>query len=838
MGVNPARRHRSLSFESGAPRRAVWVSARILDCSIVPAVEGRAWTASSTDAILAAVDDIERLTKALESSYVIERELGGGGMSRVFLAEERALERRVVIKVLPSEFTAELSADRFRREIRVVAQLQHPLIVPVLQSGEAADLLYYTMPFVDGESVRSLVARQGPLPIPSVIRILRDVLDALVVAHARGIIHRDIKPDNILITGQHALVTDFGVAKAISQSAAGSGSTTTGLAVGTPAYMAPEQVAADPGVDHRADIYAVGVLAYELLTGRPPFVGATLQAVLAAHVTQLPEAVTRHRPSVPPRLADLVMRCLEKQPADRPQSAEEVLKELELVEVGATAERALPAARRRTALVIAGTVALVVAGAALIRKTGDDINSIAVLPFANVGGDSTDEYFSDGMTDELTSAIGNIPTLRVASRTSAFTFKNRRAVDLQQVGRQLKVALVLGGSVQRVGGRIRVRAQLTKVSDNFAVWSNSYEGDAADVFHLQDTVARSIANALRLRVGANQSMLADRPTTSLEAYDLYLKGRYAWNQRTGRSLLQAANYFEDAISRDPKFARAHAGIAEVNVLLPFYATVVPLDAWKKAKAAAGRALDTDSTLVEARTALAYGLFLYERDFPGAEREFRRALADDPRNATAHQWHADMLGGQGRIVDRLEELRRAQELDPLSRIFGHEIAQTLFVMGRLDEAIAVCEQTLALDPTFPPVRRTLGLLYVAKGRRSEGLTALKRSLELSGRRPIDIGHLARIYALGGQRDSAMLLLRELQHRRGSEYIPSFAMAIAQHGLGNTDEVFVLLNQGLDAREPSLAENWFDPAFASLHSDPRWLDFLRRLGVHKVDVGAND
>jgi len=784
-----------------------------------------------------------RLESILGSTYTIERELGGGGMSRVFLAEETALGRRVVIKVLPPELSAEVSADRFRREMRVAAQLQHPHIVPVLQSGESEGLLYYTMPFVDGESLRALVARQGALPVSDVVRILRDVLDALIAAHAHGVVHRDIKPDNVLTTGQHALVTDFGVAKAIS-AAAGSVGTSTGVTFGTPAYMAPEQVAADPNTDHRADIYAVGVLAYELLTGRPPFTASSPQAILAAHVTQTPEPVTKHRPAVSRALADLVTRCLSKHPADRPQSATELWHELEKAAQPASAELGAPRARSRGRPVVFGAILLLAAIATTVwlvgrggARSAATNRSVAVLPFVNVGGDSTDEYFSDGMTDEITTVLGKVPALNVASRTSSFMFKRNPTGDLRQIGRQLQVEAILGGSVQRAGGKIRVRVQLTNVADNFVMWSETYEGDARDVFQLQENIARSIAGALRVRLGGTTA-LAERPTGSLEAYDLFLKGRYAWNQRTGKSLEQAVRYFEQAIADDPHFARAYAGLAESYVLLPFYATVRPLDAWPKAKDAAQRALAEDSTLAEARAAFAYGQFLYERDFKSAEDGFRRAIAADPRYATAHQFYGDMLGADGRVEERLAELKRAQELDPLSRIIGHEIAQTLFVMGRFDEAITQLEQTLALDPSFAPGSRTLGLLYFRTGRRAEGFQFVRRSLELSGRRPIDVGHLARMYSLAGQRDSAVRLVAELEDRAKREYIASFALAIAYTGLGDTDRAFALLDKGAENYEPSLAENWFDPALDSLHSDPRWKRFLARMGVRTDPTASRD
>jgi len=783
---------------------------------------------------------LEQLQRTLGSAYTLERELGGGGMARVYLAHEPALGRRVVVKVLPPELSAGVNAERFRREIRVAAQLQHPHIVPVLQAGESGDLLYYTMPFVEGDSLRARLSREGALPVRDVRRIVGEVLDALVCAHGHGVVHRDIKPDNVLISGQHAVVTDFGVAKALS--AASDDNTTAGMALGTPAYMAPEQVAADPAMDHRADLYAVGALAYEMLTGRPPFIGNSPQAVLSAHLTQIPEPVTALRPSVPRDLAALVTRCLEKHPADRPQSAQALLNELEAVpSSGAQTVAALPSRasrpRSRSVAIIGAVLTLAVAGVvaavAINRpRANHAIRSIAVLPFVNVGGDSADEYFSDGMADELTTALAKIPGVRVASRSSAFAFKRRRDLDARQIGKKLNVGAVVEGTVYRAGNRSRIRAQLTTVTDNFALWSDSYEremGSASDVFRMQEEIARSIAAALQVRLASGSAPLVERRTSDLAAYELYLKGRYAWNQRTGPSLTQAVRYFEDAVARDSNFARAYAGIAESYVLLPIYSSVRPADAWLKAKAAADRALALDSTLVEGHAARAYGVFLYERDHSRADEGFRRAIAIDPRYGTAHQWYADLLGGRGNLDARLRELRVAQQLDPLSRIFSHEIAQTLFGMGRIDDAVAELRTVLDLDASFGMAHRTLGLLYVKQGKREEGIRALHRSLDISQRRAIDVAHLARVYALGGQLDSARALVAELASRSERYYVPAFAFAIAHTGLNNKDSAFAWLNKAVDNYEPSLAENWFDPAFESLHTDPRWKLVLARLGM---------
>jgi TolB-like protein/Tfp pilus assembly protein PilF len=534
------------------------------------------------------------------------------------------------------------------------------------------------------------------------------------------------------------------------------------------------------------------------------------------------------------------MRCLEKHPADRPQSAQALLNELEAVaSSGAQTIAASPAResrrRSRSAAIIAALVTLAVAGVATAvainrPRANEGIRSIAVLPFVNVGGDSADEYFSDGMADELTTALGKIPGVQVASRTSAFAFKRQRDLDVRQIGQKLNVGAVVEGTVYRAGNRTRIRPQLTRVSDNFALWSESYEremGNAGDVFRLQEEIARSIAAALQVRLASGGAPLVERRTADFEAYELYLKGRYAWNQRTGPSLTQAVRYFEDAVTRDSNFARAYAGIAESYVLLPIYGPVRPSQAWLKAKAAADRALELDSTLVEGHVARAYGVFLYERDHRRAEEGFRRAIAIDPRYGTAYQWYADLLGGRGDLDGRLRELRVAQQLDPLSRIFGHEIVQTLFAMGRLDDAVAQSRAIIELDASFPMAHRTLGLLYVKQGKREEGIRELQQSLDASQRRPIDVAHLARVYALGGQLDSAHALVAELRSRSERYYIPAFAFAIAHTGFDNKDSAFVWLNKAVDNYEPSMTENWFDPAFESLHADPRWRSVLARL-----------
>ena len=516
-------------------------------------------------------------------------------MSRVFVAEELSLERKVVVKVLPPELAATVNVERFRREIQLAAKLQHPHIVPVLAAGISEGLPYYTMPFIEGVSLRARLARSGELPVQEAAKILRDVLSALSYAHAHGVVHRDIKPDNVLLTDHHAVVVDFGVAKALSASTnPGSSLTSLGVALGTPAYMSPEQAAADPNADQRTDIYSVGALAYEMLTGHQVFSARSPQAMLAAHATEKPEPIDKRRPSVPKALSSLVMRALEKHAADRPQSAEEMLADLEaaVTPSGATPPTGfIPARGRRgwrNPLVISGAV---VVAALLILFLGrgrigpglggprgaagsdGSINTIAVLPFANIGGNRQDEYFSDGMTEELARALSLMPNIQVASRTSSYAFKGK-SVTAQDIGRTLHVGGVVEGTVRRAGNRLRVTAQLTNASTGLVMWTNGFERPASNVFEVQDELTKAIVAALTPKLSGDTAALVaaeSRGTADPLAYDLYLRGRFEWNKRTGKDIKEGIADFERAVARDPKFARAYAALASSYAVLPQYA---------------------------------------------------------------------------------------------------------------------------------------------------------------------------------------------------------------------------------------------------------------------------
>lgn len=792
------------------------------------------------------------LEKDLGDTYAFDRELGGGGMSRVFVAEERALQRLVVVKVLKSDMAEGVSFDRFRREIQLAAKLQHPHIVPLLSSGEVAATPYFTMPFIEGESLRARLTRDGELPVSEALRILRHVAAALSYAHKHGVVHRDIKPDNVMLADDFALVTDFGVAKAVSESsssASGGSLTGLGLAIGTPAYMSPEQAVADPTVDHRADIYSWGVLAYEMLTGWPPFSGLSPQATLAAQAVQKPDDIQKKRPGLPPALSSLVMRCLEKRPADRPQTAAEVLQELDAIATptgGTQATLVAPPAPGKgvprafsNAAVLIG-LAIVAFGLYKFPPSGwfarsaspTELSSVAVLPMVNVGGDSANDYFSDGMTDELTNALGKLPGLRVASRTSAYAFKRRTDADAAQIGTALHVQALLEGTVRRAGDRLRVTAQLTNVSDGLAFWSDTYERDAKDVFRVQDDIARSIANALKLKLGTPAATVSSssRGTENLQAYDLYLRGLYFWNRRGADNLLRAVSYFAQAVAADRNFGRAYAAMASAYALLPEYTDSPPADVLDRTRSAASNALRIDSGLAQAHTALGLAS-VHAWDFDAAEKQYRMAIALEPRYATAHQWYGELLYQTGRVDSALAEIRRAAELDPLAPITASALGYALDLSGRCDEGITEVRKGIELAPTIALNHLMLSYCHLFKRDYPNAVREAETAARLAPDLAVEQGVLAFIYGSTGDKNRARAVLARLEQRARSEHVGAFSIAMAKIGLGDKKGALSALERAVDEHDIALSQFSMtrDRAWEPIRSDPRFRRILERMNL---------
>ena len=787
---------------------------------------------------------------ALGAAYIVERELGGGGMSRVFVATERTLSRKVVVKVLPPDLAAEVSAERFRREIQVAAQLQNAHIVPLLTAGEGEGLLYYTMPFVEGETLRARLARDGELPLAAAMQVLRDVTKALAYAHRNGVVHRDIKPENILLCDGDALVADFGVAKAIRASAThgDSGLTSVGMALGTPAPCTPEQAAGDATADARADLYALGAVAYEMLTGSSLFPGRSPQALLAAHTTETPEAVERRRPGLPPPLAALVMRLVAKRPADRPQSADEVLRALD--DGAISSGTGLSVAHRESArarlfgrrplrfalgLGLAGLIATGVV-MAIRRRTSppprDVEASIAVLPFVNMSGDKENEYFSDGMTEELIDRLANLRGMRVAARTSSFAFKGKD-VNVSEIGRQLHVHSIVEGSVRRSGSHIRITAQLIDVDSGYHRWSHTYDADVKDAFAVEQQIGTAIAEELQLALGGRDSVaLARASTADTAAHRLYLQGLYHWNQRTGASLSAAAAEFRAAISRDSGYVEAYAALAETYSVIPSYLEVPPDSVFALGLAAARKAIALDSMNGQAHTALA-NIDGERYQWDDAIREFQHAIQLSPGDATPHHWYGMMLATLGRFDEAKREGRLAVDADPLSQVSRQDLAEIYLQSGDLASSEAEGRRVIDLDPLYSGGWGTLGIALLVQGRNDSAVAALRHAVVLDQPEPYsgDIAALGYAFGVSGQRDSALAIRVQLQARAKRRYVSPAALAIVELGLGHKNAAIPLIARALDIHDGTTAQLFpNDPVFASLKGDPRLADLKRRMHLH--------
>jgi serine/threonine-protein kinase len=775
-----------------------------------------------------------RLAAALADRYTIDRELGQGGMATVYLAHDIKHDRKVAIKVLREDLAASLGAERFLREIRVAAQLQHPHILPLLDSGEAAGLLFYVMPFVDGESLRQKIAREGALPIAGTSRLLREVADALAKAHKAGIVHRDIKPENIMLSDGHALVMDFGIARAVSDAASNNTLTQSGMAVGTPAYMAPEQAAADPNIDARADLYALGAVGYEMLTGRTPFTAATPQQMLAAQISATPDAVTAHRSAIPAPLASLVMQCLAKHPADRPTSAAAVVSTLDGVVVsGATASTTsqpelYPASVRNWVVGVCLIAAVAFVAWALVHgggsTGGSSVRTIAVLPI-DAHGDTLNEPFADGISDGVRNDLNMVPGVKVVGRASSLVFA--KAVDARQVRQRIAdVDAVLQGALSRAGTRLHLVAELDDAADNHQLWGTSLDLDVKDLYAVQDSIKHAIVSALKLKLaaGGTSTAVAGRARDP-EAYRQYLIGTHDANQLGEPDLRRALTHFDSAIAVDPTFAQAYAGIAEAwSYLADEY--LAPDSSYPQMTAAARRAVQLDSTSAEAHAMLANALVWAAGDTTRGFEEFRRAIALDSNSVTVREIYANILFG---LEPRncIPQADRAVALDPLSGFASFVRASCLYMARRYDDAIAEYQRTRELSP---------GLIYYdivdAASRRQLGnfpeALAIYRKAQTTSNKPL-FG-LGVTFARMGLRDSAVRVAHDLEALSRTRYVTPLVIAMIYANLptpADRDLAFEWIHRSEQAHSGVDLVLNVAPEFDPIRADPRFVDLLRRL-----------
>jgi serine/threonine-protein kinase len=776
-----------------------------------------------------------QLQAELGTAYTIDRELTGGGMSRVFVATEVALGRKVVVKVLHPELAAGVTAERFSREIQLAARLQQANIVPLLSAGTTGDLPFYTMPFVDGLSLRQRLVERSALPIGEAIGVLRDVARALAYAHDAGVVHRDIKPENILLSGGAAVVTDFGIAKAITVSRTQSNTTTltqAGVGVGTPAYMAPEQAAGDPAVDHRADIYAFGCVAYELLTGQPAFRGR-VHELISAHMTQTPAPVRSVRPGVPPVLAVLVERCLEKSPDRRPQHARELVEALETV--ATPAQFSIGAfsflARRGIVLTAVITVSIALIAYLLATRLGTGAaatseRSIAVIPLVNVGGDSAQDYLADGVSDELATAVGKLPGVHLAARSAAYRFRGQRDVDVRKLGKTLQVNYVVQGTLRRLGDSLRISAQLTDAASGKELWAGTFDRTTKDVFRTQNEIRDSLSTALRIRSRTNAAPRAEtQGTASTEAYDLYLRAEFDMQHRR---VSQAVDMFEQAIARDTGFARAYAGLSQALDLMPYFEGTPFSAVEQRIMTAANHALARDSTLAEPHMALGLAYTLAWR-WNESKTEFERAIAVDPNDLQSHFQFGRMLYYVGDDERALAEWQRARAIDPFFALASIWPAQLLAFTGRTAEGVAETGRAIAYDSSAAVILQLAARVYLAAGDTLKARAASDRTPDI----PPWIGMKGYISAMTGDRATAMKILRLLESASPRPWFGNSSIGFMYLGLGDTSRALAAFERATDAHEIWPAYNRVrDPMFDPLRGSARWAALVRRVGLGAV------
>ena len=758
-------------------------------------------------------------------------------MATVYLAHDLRHDRNVAIKVLREELSASLGTERFLREIKVAAALQHPHILPLYDSGAADGLLFYVMPYVDGLSLREKLVKEGELPVADAARILRDIADALTEAHRHGVVHRDLKPENVMLRGRHALVMDFGVAKALSDATGRQSLTTVGIALGTPTYMAPEQAVADPHVDHRADLYAFGVVAYELLAGRPPFAGANPQQVLAAHVTTQAEPVTTHR-AVPPALASLIMKCLEKRPADRPQSAEELIPQLESVltpsgGITPTATMPFPAVTarrpRRLPLAIALALLAILLGYAGWRATRSSTagatgaalapaaKRVGVLPFESRSRDTSDAYLGDGMATDLTTALAGMSGLHVVSRSSAFALRGKTA---REAGTALATDAMVEGTVGRVEGRLRVTVSLVNVADAAVLWSQRYDVTEKDLYALQDSTATAIASVLGVGVARRpEAGVAARRTANPEAHDLVLRGQFLMDQNSEAGLHQAISLFERAARLDSTYADPWNGIAQAWFFLAD-TYLAPRAAVPPMRAAIEKALALDPGSAWAHGLKGSLLSAYLRDYPAAEREYLTATTLDSTSTLAgdYGW---LLHGRGLDDSALAVLRRARRHNPFA--FGplNAMVAILSNAGRLDSAKALCQQLQRIAPD--PCTQNL---LIQEGRSAEVVAAAKAS---PAKTPDEMVRLAEAMARTGDTVAARRELAAALNAAGSGYVREDYVAGVYLALGDTTRALEWLDRGLDAMAANMAQINRLWRFQPLHGNAGFAAVVRKAGL---------
>jgi serine/threonine protein kinase/tetratricopeptide (TPR) repeat protein len=798
--------------------------------------------------------------------YRIIKKLGAGGMGEVYLALDRKLDRKVAIKVLPPDFVAEENLKkRLVREAQAAAKLDHPNICAIYDVNEADSLTFIVMQYIEGETLAEKMERQ-PLAVSTALAIVEQAAEGLAEAHAHGIVHRDIKPQNMMITPRGLLkILDFGLAKQMRTSDPVDEDAPTatllsspGLVVGTMPYMSPEQVKGEP-LDASSDLFSLGVTLYEMLAGKHPFKDKSAPVTMSRILLGEPIPTEQFKTQVSPELQTLLSKMLRKDKAARYQSAHDFLTDLRklpaqlatddtqphaplreevspITQKETLADRTLSKARKHKWAVVASALALILSAVAINRwLSTEHLDSLAILPFTFASSDPQlmanpdREYLSDGMTESIINNLSQLANLKVIARSSVFRYKGTD-LDVQAIGRELNVRAVLVGQIKQQGDELTIPVELMDVQGNRSIWGDTYHRKIADIQTVQKEIARNVSEKLRLKLsGADQTQLTKTDTASGEAYEAYLKGRYHWNKRTDEGFKQATNFFQEAIIKDPNYALAYTGLADCYTLRSDYGFLAPKEGYALAKGAVTLALRNDESLAEAHTSLASIKAVTDWDWQGAENEYRRAIELNPKYPTAHHWYAAQLVLQGRLDQALQEIKTAQQLDPLSLGINKDFAVILLYARDYEKALEQCRKTLEIEPHFGAMFTYIAQIYELQQKYPDATAELEKA-HASDPADVEITYaLGQAYALMGRKDEALKISNELnQTGTNNTYLRKEA-AYLYALLGEKEKAVAILQRAAEDHYMPVAELKMDPRLDELRKDPRVVEILQKIGL---------